>query len=100
MGPGQPAVRGRIRRLRTAARGEPATKLSSVPNTFLPPCYRTRAIDPSAAFYEKPGFAETRRMPIGDEAINVFMALPGGDPILELTYHNGVTDYDVGPGSN
>ncbi len=30
-----------------------------------------------SSFYEKLGFAETRRMPIGDEAINVFMALRG-----------------------
>ena len=29
-------------------------------------------------------------MPIGDEAINVFMAMPGEDPRLELTYNHGV----------
>jgi lactoylglutathione lyase len=28
------------------------------------------------------------------------MALPGGDPILELTYNHGVTDYDHGTGYN
>jgi lactoylglutathione lyase len=39
-------------------------------------------------------------MPIGDEAINVFMGLPGGDPILELTYNHGVTDYELGTGYN
>ena len=39
-------------------------------------------------------------MPIGDEAINVFMNLPGEDPSLELTYNHGVTDYDLGTGYN
>ena len=39
-------------------------------------------------------------MPIGDEAINVFMAMPGEDPRLELTYNHGVTDYDHGTGYN
>ena len=39
-------------------------------------------------------------MPIGDEAINVFMNLPGEDPMLELTYNHGVTGYDHGTGYN
>jgi lactoylglutathione lyase len=39
-------------------------------------------------------------MPIGDEAINVFMALPGEDPRLELTYNHGVDSYDLGTGYN
>ncbi len=69
-------------------------------NTFLHTCYRIGDIDRSVSFYEKLGFAETRRMPIGDEAINVFMNLPGGEPILELTYNHGVTDYELGTGYN
>lgn len=40
------------------------------------------------------------RKPIGDEAINVFMALPGEDPRLELTYNHGVDSYDLGTGYN
>jgi len=68
--------------------------------TFLHTCYRVGAIDPSVAFYEKLGFAEVGRMPIGDEAVNVFMALPGEDPRLELTYNHGVSDYDQGTGYN
>ena len=36
-------------------------------------------------------------MPIGDEAINVFMGLADGDPILELTYNHGVTEYEPAP---
>jgi lactoylglutathione lyase len=69
-------------------------------NTFLHTCYRIGDIDRSVSFYQKLGFSETGRMPIGDEAINVFMNLPGGDPILELTYNHGVTDYELGTGYN
>ena len=39
-------------------------------------------------------------MPIGDEAINVFMGLPGEDPRLELTYNHGVGSYELGTGYN
>src|SRR3954452_17137126 len=39
-------------------------------------------------------------MPIGDEAINVFMGLPGDDPRLELTYNHGVDSYELGTGYN
>jgi lactoylglutathione lyase len=39
-------------------------------------------------------------MPIGDEAINVFMGMPGEDPRLELTYNHGVDSYDLGSGYN
>ena len=39
-------------------------------------CYRIGDIDRSVAFYEALGFEERRRMPIRDEAINVFMGLP------------------------
>jgi lactoylglutathione lyase len=67
---------------------------------FLHTCYRIGDIDRSVAFYEKLGFKEVARMPIGDEAINVFMALPGEDPVLELTYNHGVTGYEHGTGYN
>ncbi len=39
-------------------------------------------------------------MPIGDEAINVFMGLPGEGDVLELTYNHGVGSYDHGTGYN
>jgi lactoylglutathione lyase len=68
--------------------------------TFLHTCYRIGEIDRSVAFYEKLGFEEVRRMPIGDEAINVFMGMPGEDPCLELTYNHGVTSYHLGTGYN
>jgi lactoylglutathione lyase len=68
---------------------------------FIHTCYRVGEIDRSVAFYEKLGFVEARRMPIGDEAINVFMALPGEDEArLELTYNFGVGSYDLGTGYN
>ncbi len=68
---------------------------------FIHTCYRIGEIDRSVAFYEKLGFEEKRRMPIGDEAINVFMGLPSEEiPRLELTYNHGVDSYELGTGYN
>ena len=39
-------------------------------------------------------------MPIGDEAINVFMGMPGEGDVLELTYNHGVDSYEHGTGYN
>ena len=39
-------------------------------------------------------------MPIRDEAINVFMGLPGDGARLELTYNHGVDTYELGTGYN
>jgi lactoylglutathione lyase len=64
-------------------------------------CYRITDIDRSVAFYNALGFTEVGRIPIRDEAINVFMNQPGdGDsPRLELTFNHGRTEpYDVGTG--
>ena len=63
-------------------------------------CYRIGDIDKSVAFYEKLGFQEMRRMPIRDEAINVFMGLPDDGARLELTYNHGVDSYEMGTGYN
>ena len=63
-------------------------------------CYRIGDIDSSVAFYEKLGFEETGRFPIRDEAINVFMGLPGDGARLELTYNHGVDSYEMGTGYN
>ncbi len=63
-------------------------------------CYRIGDIDRSVAFYETLGFQELRRMDIRDEAINVFMGLPGDGPRLELTYNHGVSEYTHGTGYN
>lgn len=64
-------------------------------------CYRITDIDRSVAFYNALGFNEIGRLPIRDEAINVFMGLPddGPEPRLELTYNIGHTEpYDIGTG--
>ncbi len=64
-------------------------------------CYRILEVDRSVAFYEALGFNEIGRLPIRDEAVNVFMGLPedGPEPRLELTYNIGRTEpYEVGTG--
>jgi lactoylglutathione lyase len=63
-------------------------------------CYRIGDIDRSVAFYTALGFEELARMPIRDEAINVFMGLPGDGARLELTYNHGVDSYELGTGYN
>jgi lactoylglutathione lyase len=63
-------------------------------------CYRITDVDRSVAFYNALGFNEIGRIPIRDEAINVFMGLPddGPEPRLELTYNFGVDSYEIGTG--
>jgi lactoylglutathione lyase len=62
-------------------------------------CYRITDIDRSVSFYEKLGFEEKARMPIRDEATNVFMGLPDDGARLELTYNHGQDEpYDLGTG--
>jgi lactoylglutathione lyase len=64
-------------------------------------CYRVLEIDRSVAFYEALGFNEIGRLPIRDEAINVYMGLPddGAEPRLELTFNVGRTEpYEIGTG--
>jgi lactoylglutathione lyase len=65
-------------------------------------CYRITNIERSVDFYTALGFEEKGRLPIRDEAINVFMGLPddGPEPRLELTYNFGVDSYDLGTGYN
>ena len=63
-------------------------------------CYRIGDIDRSVAFYEAIGMEEIGRMPIRDEAINVFMGFPGDGARLELTYNHGVDSYELGTGYN
>ena len=63
-------------------------------------CYRIGDIERSVTFYEALGFEERRRKEIGDEAINVFMGLPGDGDRLELTYNHGVDSYELGTGYN
>ena len=63
-------------------------------------CYRIGDIDRSVAFYTALGFEEIGRMPIREEAINVFMGLPGDGARLELTHNFVVDSYDLGTGYN
>jgi lactoylglutathione lyase len=62
-------------------------------------CYRITDIDRSVAFYEKLGFEEMARKPIRDEAVNVFMGLPGDGARLELTWNRDQDGpYEIGTG--
>ena len=61
-------------------------------------CYRITDPVRSVAFYEALGFEKRRELPIRDEAINIFMGLPGDDDRLELTYNFGVDSYELGTG--
>jgi lactoylglutathione lyase len=63
-------------------------------------CYRITDVERSVAFYRALGFEERRRLPIREEAINVFMGLPGDGERLELTYNFDVPDggYEIGTG--
>jgi len=63
-------------------------------------CYRIGDIDRSVAFYEALGMEEIGRVPIREEAINVFMGFPDDGARLELTYNFGVDSYELGTGYN
>lgn len=69
-------------------------------SSLIHTCYRVTDPEKSVAFYEALGFEVVGRMPIGDEAENIFMNIPGdGDsPKLELTHNFGVTEYEIGTG--
>jgi lactoylglutathione lyase len=64
-------------------------------------CYRVLDVERSVEFYKALGFDEMRRLPIRDEAVNVFMGLPedGQEPRLELTHNFDQTEpYELGTG--
>lgn len=62
-------------------------------------CYRVRDVERSVTFYEQLGMKEMRRMPIREEAINVFMGFEGDGPRLELTFNFGQKEpYEIGTG--
>jgi lactoylglutathione lyase len=65
---------------------------------LLHTCYRITDIERSVAFYNALGFEEVGRIPIRDEAVNVFMNQPGDGemPRLELTCNFGVDSYELG----
>jgi lactoylglutathione lyase len=60
-------------------------------------CYRITDADRSVAFYEALGFEKRRELAIRDEAVNIFLGIPGHElPELELTYNFGVESYELG----
>jgi lactoylglutathione lyase len=63
-------------------------------------CYRITDPAKSVAFYEALGFEKRRELPIRDEAINIFMGLPGDGDRLELTYNFEFPEggYEIGTG--
>jgi lactoylglutathione lyase len=72
-----------------------------MPASLIHTCYRITDIDRSVAFYRALGFEESGRFPIRDEAVNVFMNIPGdGDePKLELTWNRDRDEpYEIGTG--
>ena len=63
-------------------------------------CIRVRDIDASLAFYEALGFERRGRLNF-ESAYNVYLGLPGGGDVLELTVNVGRDEpYDLGDGYN
>ncbi len=68
-------------------------------NELIHTCYRVHDIDASVEFYEQLGLKVLRRLPIGDEAENVFMGFEDDGPRLELTYNFDQSEpYEIGTG--
>jgi lactoylglutathione lyase len=61
-------------------------------------CYRITDPERSVAFYEALGFEKRRELPIREEAVNIFMGLPGDGDRLELTHNFEVDSYELGTG--
>jgi lactoylglutathione lyase len=64
-------------------------------------CYRITDPDRSVAFYEALGLEKRRELPIREEAVNIFLGVPGTEgPEIELTYNFEVPDcgYELGTG--
>lgn len=62
-------------------------------------CYRVLDPERSVDFYGKLGFMEIGRLPIRDEAVNIFMGLPEDGARLELTWNRDRTEpYEIGSG--
>jgi lactoylglutathione lyase len=67
---------------------------------FVHTCIRVRDVDRSLAFYERLGFELRGRLNF-ESAYNVYLGLPGGGDVLELTVNVGREEpYDLGEGYN
>ncbi len=68
--------------------------------SFVHTCIRVVDVDRSIAFYGQLGF-EPRGQLNFESAYNVYLGLPGGGDVLELTVNVGRTEpYDLGEGYN
>ena len=58
---------------------------------YVHTCYRVLDLDRSIDFYtNKLGLELARKVPIGEDATNAFLAVPGdSEPRLELTLNHG-----------
>ncbi len=68
---------------------------------YIHTCYRVLDLDRSIDFYtNKLGLELARKVPIGDDATNAFLAVPGDpEPRLELTLnHDREEPYSLGEG--
>ncbi|MBX6764333.1 MAG: VOC family protein [Rubrobacteraceae bacterium] len=68
---------------------------------YVHTCYRVLDLDRSIDFYvNKLGLELVRKSPIGDDATNAFLGVPGDpEPRLELTLNHGRTEpYELGEG--
>lgn len=69
-------------------------------SSFVHTCVRVLDIDASLRFYALLGFEERGRLNF-DSAYNVYVGLPGGPDVLELTVNVGQEEpYDLGTGYN
>jgi lactoylglutathione lyase len=67
---------------------------------FVHTCVRVRDPEASLAFYGKLGFERRGRLNFSS-AYNIYLGLPGGPDVLELTVNDGRTEpYDLGEGYN
>jgi lactoylglutathione lyase len=68
--------------------------------SYVHTCIRVLDIDRSLAFYEGLGFEVRGRLNF-ESAYNVYLGLPGGGDVLELTVNVGREEpYDLGDGYN
>jgi len=71
-----------------------------MPTAFAHTCVRVRDIAASLRFYRLLGFEQRGRLTF-ETAYNVYLGLPGGPDVLELTVNVGREEpYDLGDGYN
>jgi lactoylglutathione lyase len=71
-----------------------------MPSAFIHTCVRVRDPEASLRFYAALGFERRGRLNFAT-AYNLYLGLPGGGDVLELTVNDGRTEpYDLGDGYN